>query len=343
MRTGRRDPARGARDEPTDAELVDVTSLWFIRHGLPYFVPEQRESARRALWSRRTAAMLVVTVLAALGAGVALAWLVEDATAAAPPLLVIVGAAVALYAVTALRAGPIASWAVGRAVGSLRLLLPLVTRALPLLLLFITFLFINAEVWQVSATLDGGVLWLTVALFAVVGVAFLLVRLPEELDSVDATMGPDELVEACRGTPLEQRAHRAVQTQPGAACTTTVAGFERANLLLVLVIAQAVQVLLLSVSVFAFFLVFGGIVMSEGVQESWIQGTSHALPYLSHLSVELVQVSVFLAAFSGLYFTVYAVTEDSYRDQFFTEVKNELDRAVGVRAVYLALRTDAGR
>ena len=49
-------------------------------------------------------------------------------------------------------------------------------------------------------------------------------------------------------------------------------------------------------------------------------------------------MSVFLAAFSGLYFTVCAVTDEAYRDQFFTEVKRELERAVGVRAVYLALR-----
>ena len=67
----------------------------------------------------------------------------------------------------------------------------------------------------------------------------------------------------------------------------------------------------------------------------------HALPYATNLSVELLQVSVFLAAFSGLYFTVYAVTDETYRDQFFTEIKAELERAVGVRAVYLAARGDA--
>ena len=52
----------------------------------------------------------------------------------------------------------------------------------------------------------------------------------------------------------------------------------------------------------------------------------------------LLQVSVFLAAFSGFYFTICAVTDEAYRDQFFTTVKRELDRAVAVRAVYLALR-----
>ena len=52
----------------------------------------------------------------------------------------------------------------------------------------------------------------------------------------------------------------------------------------------------------------------------------------------LVQVSTFLAAFSGLYLTVSTVTDDKYREQFFGSVEHELERAVGVRAVYLALR-----
>ena len=46
------------------------------------------------------------------------------------------------------------------------------------------------------------------------------------------------------------------------------------------------------------------------------------------------QVSVFLAGFSGLYFTVGAVTDETYRQQFFTSVTRELERAVAVRAVY---------
>ena len=48
-------------------------------------------------------------------------------------------------------------------------------------------------------------------------------------------------------------------------------------------------------------------------------------------------MSIFLAAFSGLYFTVYAITDETYRRQFFTQITTELEHAVGVRAVYRAL------
>jgi hypothetical protein len=222
-------------------------------------------------------------------------------------------------------------------------LVPLVTRALPLLLLFVTFLFINAEVWELAATLDGAVLWITVMLFGVFAVAFLFVRLPEELDRADE---PSDigLVEACRRTPLENRA-RTIVAEEGREriiAESRLRGYEKGNLILVLVIAQSVQVLLLALSVFAFFMLFGGVVMEEGVQRNWTGADSvadlHQLPGLGNLTLELFQVSVFLAAFSGLYFTVYAVTDEAYRDQFFTSVKRELDRAVAVRAVYLALR-----
>ena len=61
-------------------------------------------------------------------------------------------------------------------------------------------------------------------------------------------------------------------------------------------------------------------------------------PARSTPRVALVQVSTFLAAFSGLYLTVSTVTDEAYREQFFGSVMRELERAVGVRAVYLALR-----
>jgi hypothetical protein len=338
--------AAGRAAEPgSDAEALEQTSVWFVRHGLPYFAPEQRDAARAALRSRRTAAMLVLTVLLALAAGIPLAWFVGSVALAPATLMLLVGVGLLLYGLTALRARPIATWAVGRTMSSLRQVLPLATRALPLLLIFVTFLFVNAEVWQLAATLDGGVLWLTVMLFGLVAVVFLVVRLPEELDDPATVPDRQRLVEACRRTPLESRAEEAAAAADDAflAEATQVSGFEKANLILVLVIAQAVQVLLLSLSVFAFFLLFGALVMTEGVQEAWTAAPVDSFDLVSNVSVELLQVSVFLASFSGLYFTVSAVTEESYRDQFFVEVKRELDRAVGVRAVYLALRDRRGR
>jgi hypothetical protein len=123
-----------------------------------------------------------------------------------------------------------------------------------------------------------------------------------------------------------------------------LAGKQRKNLLLVLLVTQLSQVLLLALSVWLFFLAFGTVAIEDDVIASWVgQGAPHRVPVLAAagLSRELLQVSIFLAAFSGLYFTVYAITDGDYRDQFFTEITDELDRATGVRVAYLALRRRA--
>ncbi len=322
---------------------------WFIRHGLPYFVDSERFAARRALSARRLAPMAVVALAVGAGLGILVGWLDGDATNGTAVGSAAVGVVVGIYAATALRAWPIATWAVARTFRSLGLLFPLVTRALPLLLLFITFLFINTEVWQVATSLKGGILWGAVLLFGAVAVGFLLVRLPEELDDVDDEIHGSRLVKSCEGTPLEHVASTFVDGERDLfdlAADSEITGFQKANLILVLLVSQVVQVLLLAVSVFLFFLVFGSIVMTDAVVSSWIGHEPRSvIPGLPGPSVELTQVAVFLAAFSGLYFTVYAVTDESYRRQFFTAITHELERAVGVRAVYRAMKrepTDAG-
>ena len=121
-----------------------------------------------------------------------------------------------------------------------------------------------------------------------------------------------------------------------------ITGYDRWNLIVVLLVIQAVQVLVLVAAVFGFLLVFGSLIIDEDVQQSWTgEGTTH-VPFLPNVSAELVKVSLFLASFSGLYFTVSAITDETYRGQFFAAVMVHLEKAVGVRAVYLALREREG-
>lgn len=323
----------------THEEELGAAEIWFLRHGLPYFVPSERAAVRAALRPGRTLPLLVATLLVAAAAGVALAWFADEITAGPALLLAIVLAAAVWYALTALRFRPILAWSLSRTTGTLARLLPNMSRALPLLLVFVTFLFINAEAWQMTAELPPGLLFLTVLLFTAIGVVFLLVRLPEEVDRVDDAVDADLLRRTCAGTPLDQACAELVadpefDPEPYAQVT----GYARWNLILALVIVQAVQVLLLAVSVFAFFLVFGSLVMEPEVQHAWTGVEIQNLPWLQSISVQLMKVSIFLASFSGLYLTVSTLTDETYREQFFGSVTRELERAVGMRAVYLALR-----
>jgi hypothetical protein len=321
---------------PTAADQRAAAERWFEAQGLPYFVDHHREALDARLRPARLRLLLAVALVAGAVVGAVTGWLLESVSDGVLVGTVVLGLLVLLYGVTALRVRTMAGWAVRQTFGSLESMFPLVTRALPLLLLFITFLFINAEVWQVAADMSRGVLWTVALLFAGVAVAFLLVRLPEEVRHVERDTAGDHLLDCCTGTPLEEAARRL----PVTTAVPALPRLPRLNLVLVVLFSQVLQVLLLAVAVFAFFLVFGRVAITADVVESWVGHEPQPILELTRflpISNELLQVSVFLAAFSGLYFTVYAVTDETYRTQFFTAVSDELERAIGVHAVYRSL------
>ena len=316
---------------------------WFLAHGLPYFVAEERDAARAGLRPRRLVPVLVLLVVVAVAAGGLLGWASDTYTAGPGVWITVMFLGLLWYASTALHAGPILGFALSRTLGSLRYLVPMASRALPLLLVFVTFLFVNAEAWEMTTNLPFGLLWFTVLLMFGLAVLFLLTRLPEEVDRTDDEVDDAFVVRACAGTPLEE-ASREVADDPAIdpQAYAQVQGFERWNLILVLLVIQTVQVLLLAATVFVFFMLFGSLVMQEETQVAWSGADPlRTLPYLDSVSVSLTKVSLFLASFSGFYFTVSAVTDDTYRRQFFSVVERQLERAVGMRAVYLATRDRA--
>jgi hypothetical protein len=321
---------------PTRTDARAQAETWFLDHGLPYFVDERRVEVRRRLHRSRVLAVLGIALVLGVVAGVTVGLLAhQDAESYGFTSGLVVGlAVVSLYALRALQTATIARWAGGRAFGSLGLLVPLATRALPMLLLFVTFLFINTEVWQVANALTPGVLAGSVLFFGLAAVFFLVSRLGEELDDVDDLDQADAVVAACAGTPLEDTAASLSESGADLHADSDVVGLERANLVLALVIAQAVQVFLLAVAVSLFFIVFGAVAIDDSVITSWIGRPPDYVVLDGIVSVQLFKVAIFLGSFSGLYFTVYAITDATYRQQFFTEILRELERAVGVRAVY---------
>ena len=313
---------------------------WLMEHGLPWFVDDIRSRVRAAVSRRQVTRFAVVAGILAVAAGAACGWWAEDVSLGVAVGLTALGLLVAAYAAIRLHGLSVARWGARRTLGSLGLLFPLASRALPMLLLFMTFLFINTEVWQVTSRLDTGVMWASVMIFALIGVGFLLARLPEELDVFDDEITPDRLIAACSGTPLEETARAFEQQLSDEELHrhSDVVGLERANLVLVLLVAQAVQVLLLSLAVWLFFVVFGGVAIDDEVIELWVGEGAPTYVGQQLVSRELIRTSTFLAAFAGLYFTVYAVTDGTYRKQFFTSITRELERAVSVRLVYRRLQ-----
>ena len=84
----------------------------------------------------------------------------------------------AIWALTSYGVVSLLGWAGRRTSSQLPAYLNLIVRALPLLLLFMTFLFVNAEVWEVAGTLTGPIYIAVLAVFFILGNVFLMSRLP---------------------------------------------------------------------------------------------------------------------------------------------------------------------
>jgi hypothetical protein len=257
-----------------------------------------------------------------------------------------VGVLLVIYIVTSYGLIPMTRWAFTQLGEQLVDLGHLVVKALPLLLLFVTFLFVNTEVWQVAGNLDGVTYWLVLALFFVIGASFVLSRVPGEVAEINHFDDWDDAAALARhaGAPVSASAgSRVGEVAP------PLSRRAQANIVLVMLVTQAIQIMLVGVAMGGFLVTFGLLAMDREIVESWTGDAAHAFwaPTLSGrellLSEELLRVSGFLAAFTALYFTVYLVTDPTYRAQFRDEVVADVRGALAARACYLgALRVARG-
>lgn len=246
-----------------------------------------------------------------------------------------------IYLATSYALLPITRWAAGRLWRQLGDVLGLLVRALPLLLLFVTFLFLTAEVWQVAASLDGPFLGVTMALFVVVGIVFVVARIPLEVGALARFESWADVDALVGDTPAA-----ALRPPPDSSPETTrrLGRRQWGNVGLVVLFTQGLQIAFVSVMIGAFFVGFGLLTVTPETAALWVGDPVDLLvewelwgrPVV--LTSELLQVAGFLTAFSGFYFTVYVLTDATYRREFLDEVLVELRQAFAVRAVYLAAR-----
>ncbi|MEM9611364.1 MAG: hypothetical protein AAF962_09145 [Actinomycetota bacterium] len=238
---------------------------------------------------------------------------------------------------------PTTVWAAHQTLRHLSQLLTLMGRALPFVLVFSAFLFINAELWQVAHDFTAVSFWSAVGLLSFVAASFLGLRIPREIAEVAQFASWDRVCQLATEarSPL------------GEVSTENVSGDHRPpmskplrfNVGLVVLFNMGLQILLVSVAIGAFYTLFGVLAVREETILAWtsletlpaddvfVRGSWLGTELV--LTVQLVRVVGFLVAFSALQFAVAAVTDATYREEFFSEVTGEVREALAVRAVYL--------
>ncbi len=218
-----------------------------------------------------------------------------------------------------------------------RLIGKLSSRAVPLLLLITMATFIGAESWQLSSRLVGASQVATLALFVIVGGLFLLSRVPSEVANVEQFHSWSDIRLVVAETPA---AHVLLPAHGDPREPDRNRG-QRINLVVMALATQAVQITLVAMAIYAFFVLLGIVAIPPATAEAWLGNPPDVLVSLRWgastfaITSELLRVAGFLASFAGLAFTVYLVTDSTYREEFASDVSTELREVLAVRVAYL--------
>jgi len=248
-----------------------------------------------------------------------------------------------VYVVTAYGVFPLMAWVIERLLRSLVDVRAAAARALPMLLLFVSFFFLTTETWQTFARLEGVAYGLALLLFVVIGVAFVWSRLRPDVEELEGFADWDEVAAIASSTPA------ACLPVPGSGepAAPDLTRRQRINTLLVAVSGQTILAALVALVMGLFFLVFGFLVIDEALIATWVGGEANVYLTLTLsgrdlvLTEELVRVSGFLATFSGFYFGVFSVTDPTFRQGLTDDSTTSLRESLAARELYLQARTSS--
>lgn len=236
-----------------------------------------------------------------------------------------------------------ARWGLATMWSHLTQVVQLLGSILPLMLLFSAFLFLNAEIWQVVNDFPAVLFAIVVGSLALIALSFLTGAMTGSINQLQFFEHWDEVGNELGDTPLATCDTSTFPTSPEHLPLGRAA---RTNLTLRLVVGLAVQVLLVTLLIFGFYVVFGMLTVREDTMLQWTtldvadDVTLLSFPLAGHqillTSLHLI-ASGFVAAFSGLQFAVSLVTDESYTEEFVADSNAEMRKALAVRAAYLQM------
>ncbi|HET9543114.1 MAG TPA: hypothetical protein VFP02_08540 [Acidimicrobiales bacterium] len=250
------------------------------------------------------------------------------------------------YAVTSYGLVPMTRWALGQMFRQLANVADLMVRSLPLLLLFATFLFLNTEIWQVAAELEAPFLLMVLGMLFGAGVIFLVLRQRREVELVSHFRSWPEALECSGSSPVAVVAVDGLVEPPD---PQPLGRRARINIALVLVFSQGVQIILVATVIGLFYVGFGLVAVRETTMASWVGAPLDVIAEVTvfgHpvvLTWDLIRVAGLVAAFSALQFTFSALTDQTYREEFFEGMLSEMRESLATRAVYLEALVGAHR
>ncbi|WP_311447081.1 D-mannonate dehydratase [uncultured Rothia sp.] len=260
--------------------------------------------------------------------------------------LIVIGIYLAIF----LGVDTVLGWSLKHAIHQLASLPPMIAKVLPVLMVSVLFIFVNADLWKLANGLSFPRTWAVLGLMGLLAVFVVVTTSLERTarllgryrgdDIAHFTENDYEHAAALEGGIwntaqdwVEEKKileHRPLKVAPWS------------NLIIIPMIGQIIQATFFMLLVFGFFMGFSSIAISDTTIESWMTVKPEHLKILgvdTNINAVVIKVSMIVAVFSGLNFVATTSSDEKYARSFLKPMIERIKHILIIRDIYLGLLT----
>ena len=267
--------------------------------------------------------------------------------------LIVVGIYLAIF----LGVDTVLGWSLKHAIHQLASLPPMIAKVLPVLMVSVLFIFVNADLWTLANGLSFPRTWAVLGLMGLLAVFVVvttsLERTARLLERTARLLGRYRGDDIARFTENDYEHAAALE---GGIWNTAQDWVEEkkilehrplkvapwSNLIIIPMIGQIIQAIFFMLLVFGFFMGFSSIAISDTTIESWMSIKPEHLKILgvdTNINAVVIKVSMIVAVFSGLSFVATTSSDEKYARSFLKPMIERIKHILIIRDIYLGLLT----
>ena len=260
--------------------------------------------------------------------------------------LIVVGIYLAIF----LGVDTILGWSFKHAIHQLASLPPMIAKVLPVLMVSVLFIFVNADLWKLPNGLSFPRTW---AVLGLMGLLAVFVVVTTSLERTARLLGRSRGDDIARFSDNDYEYAAALE---GGIWNTAQDWVEEkkilehrplkiapwSNLIIIPMIGQIIQATFFMLLVFGFFMGFSSIAISDTTIESWMSIKPEHLKILgvdTNINAVVIKVSMIVAVFSGLSFVATTSSDEKYARSFLKPMIERIKHILIIRDIYLGLLT----
>lgn len=260
--------------------------------------------------------------------------------------LIVIGIYLAIF----LGADTVLGWSLKHSIHQLASLPPMIAKVLPVLMVSVLFIFVNADLWKLANGLGFPRTW---AVLGLMGLLAVFVVVTTSLERTARLLGRSRGDDIARFTDSDYEHAAALE---GGIWNTAQDWVEEkeilehrplkiapwSNLIIIPMIGQIIQATLFMLLVFGFFMGFASIAISDTTIESWMTVKPEHLKILgvdTNINAVVIKVSMIVAVFSGLSFVATTSSDEKYARSFLKPMIERIKHILIIRDIYLGLLT----